>query len=773
MNKAYKVIWSKVKGCYVVVSELAKERGKNNSRGKHALLAGIVMATLLGGAFLPAGTVFAANDIHYVAVGVNTSKAIEARKYPGETIEESAVDPNANKYFPLSPTFNFISIGAEASAGANGAVAMGFKTTAKGEYSTALGTGSGAYSKGDLALGWKAYTGWNEPNKIAIGTESTALKENGISIGKKSKTWDKNAIAIGNEAETGNEGDQTSNDSIAIGNKAKIQGQHNVAIGSGVTIGTGAKNDGSSYVVAIGSDSHAYDTDSIVIGGNSEVRENATVIGNRTKAGMESVALGSEIKAGEWSIAIGLKSKAKNHAIAMGMDSDVSGENSIGIGRKASASLEEAVSIGYDAHAEAKESLAVGNRAVVSVDNTTDSAKSTAVGPQAKAYGTNATALGSAQVGYSYAKVNGGTAVGSGAGAFYTNATALGYKSIAYGKDAVTLGANTRVNIDGGAVALGSDSQATVKAGVYGYDPYEEGRKQESPTWKSTKAAVSVGKDVYDYNLKKQVTETRQITNVAAGAKDTDAVNVAQLKALNQKVDEGAVHYFSVAADDSAKPENTNWNNDGATGAKAIAIGRGAKAHGEHSIALGSDGAEFSAPKTTGAAAIAIGSGAEAGVQDISIGLGAKATGGFGVAIGRQSEAKASTAVAMAYGAKAEGANSLAIGILSDAKTNDSAAYGREAKALGDVSLAVGAQSKAGADHAAVFGAEATTDATAWNGTAIGRSAYIGKQAPDGTTPNIGVSNNYFTPVDDDTVVAPGKETMNSTAVGFGAKAFG
>lgn len=57
MNKAYKVIWSKVKGCYVVVSELAKERGKNNSRGKQALLAGIVMGTLLGGAFLPAGTV--------------------------------------------------------------------------------------------------------------------------------------------------------------------------------------------------------------------------------------------------------------------------------------------------------------------------------------------------------------------------------------------------------------------------------------------------------------------------------------------------------------------------------------------------------------------------------------------------------------------------------------------------------------------------------------------------------------------------------------------
>lgn len=472
MNKAYKVIWSKVRGCYVVVSELAKERGKNNSRGKHALLAGIVMGTLLGGAFLPAGTVFAAdppaappaNNIHYVAVGVDTSKAIEARDNQGDP-ETSAVNPAANYDFPQASTINFISIGAEASAWANGAVAMGFKTAAKGEYATALGTGSNAQSKGDIALGWKAYTsgfvdknGKNtDPNKIAIGMESTALRENGISIGTKSKTWDKDAIAIGNEAETGNEGGQSSNDSIAIGNKAKIQGQHNVAIGSGVTVGAGAKNNGSSYVVAIGSDSHAYDTDSIVIGGNSEVRENATVIGNRTKAGMQSVALGSDIKAGEWSVAIGLSSKAHNHAIAMGMNSDVSGENSIGIGTQARTPLADAVSIGHGAYTYAKESLAVGKGANVRGEDITESAynelsdsekrnyteinvryhnddlgdispetyenlpsdqqkkykrtidgyirtngksyMSTAVGPQARTYGKNATALGSANVG--------------------------------------------------------------------------------------------------------------------------------------------------------------------------------------------------------------------------------------------------------------------------------------------------------------------------------------------------------------------------------------
>ena len=127
----------------------------------------------------------------------------------------------------------------------------------------------------------------------------------------------------------------------------------------------------------------------------------------------------------------------------------------------------------------------------------------------------------------------------------------------------------------------------------------------------------------------------------------------------------------------------------------------------------------------------------------------------------------------MAFAAEATGANSLAIGVQSEAKMDDSTAYGRGAKALGQVALAVGTLTKAEGNHSSVFGYKATTDSTAWNGTAIGRGAYIGKQAPDGTTPDIGVSDNYYTPVDDDTATEAGKETKNSTAVGFGAKSFG
>ena len=219
-----------------------------------------------------------------------------------------------------------------------------------------------------------------------------------------------------------------------------------------------------------------------------------------------------------------------------------------------------------------------------------------------------------------------------------------------------------------------------------------------------------------------------------------DLAGNASITNLNKQINDSKIHYFSVKSDNSANPAGTNWNNDGATGDKAIAIGQKAGA---------------------------------TGTSDIAIGTEAQATGGWGVAIGQAAKAKASTAVAMAYGAEAKGANSLAIGILSEAKTDDSTAYGREAKALGDVALAVGAQTKAEGNHSSVFGYKATTDSSAWNGTAIGRGAYIGKQAADGTTPDTGVSNNYYTPVDDDTVVEAGKETKNSTAVGFGAKSFG
>lgn len=107
--------------------------------------------------------------------------------------------------------------------------------------------------------------------------------------------------------------------------------------------------------------------------------------------------------------------------------------------------------------------------------------------------------------------------------------------------DAVALGHNTDVSIEGG-VALGSGSKATVAAGAVGYDILTNAPSTDtSSTWKSTASAVSVG-DVANG-------VTRQITSVAAGTNDTDAVNVAQLKRLHDMISVNANNTVNVQGD--------------------------------------------------------------------------------------------------------------------------------------------------------------------------------------------------------------------------------
>lgn len=107
--------------------------------------------------------------------------------------------------------------------------------------------------------------------------------------------------------------------------------------------------------------------------------------------------------------------------------------------------------------------------------------------------------------------------------------------------DAVAIGHNTDVSTEGG-VALGSGSKATVAAGATGYDILTNVPSTDtSATWKSTASAVSVGDVVNDV--------TRQITSVAAGTNDTDAVNVAQLKRLHDMISVNAYNTVNVQGD--------------------------------------------------------------------------------------------------------------------------------------------------------------------------------------------------------------------------------
>ena len=149
--------------------------------------------------------------------------------------------------------------------------------------------------------------------------------------------------------------------------------------------------------------------------------------------------------------------------------------------------------------------------------------------------------------------------------------------------NAVMLGYNTDVEKDGG-VAIGADSIASVDKGVAGYDPAAGDHSNDTTgTWKATAAAVSVGKAATPTSA----AVTRQITNVAAGTQDTDAVNVAQLKKVQAAVGAAKVHYYS--AKSTKTGAGSNYDNDGAEAEDSIVLGISSSSKGVNSTVLGNN----------------------------------------------------------------------------------------------------------------------------------------------------------------------------------------
>ena len=160
-------------------------------------------------------------------------------------------------------------------------------------------------------------------------------------------------------------------------------------------------------------------------------------------------------------------------------------------------------------------------------------------------------------------------------------------------KSVTILGYNANATVEGG-VALGAGSVASVDMGVVGYDLAKgDHSKDTTGVWKSKAAAVSVGQIVKNEQgqLDAEKTITRQITGVAAGSEDTDAVNVAQLKAVSDTVDASKTKYYSVRDipfTSAQYAEYTNEKNDGAKEMGALAAGYMTYAGGIASTVTGS-----------------------------------------------------------------------------------------------------------------------------------------------------------------------------------------
>ena len=284
----------------------------------------------------------------------------------------------------------------------------------------------------------------------------------------------------------------------------------------------------------------------------------------------------------------------------------------------------------------------------------------------------------------------------------------------------VMIGHNADAQKEGG-VALGADSVASGDRNVVGYDPSRIDHNEDTTgVWKSKAAAVSVGDS--SKNL------TRQITNVAAGKEDTDAVNVAQLKSAQ-------IHYYSMNPKSGAVTgTDSNYNNNGATGDDAIAIGPLASAKGIHSLALGygaqTTHSDVLDEKKNMDDNTAVGYNSQSGYRSTALGYNSKATGRYAVTLGTDALADKDNSTAVGMNAQAEGKQATALGSLAKASGESATAVGEGAEALANYSSAVGLGAKVdkGATKGTALGYQAKVLADAENSMALGASSQVSRK---------------------------------------------
>ena len=313
-------------------------------------------------------------------------------------------------------------------------------------------------------------------------------------------------------------------------------------------------------------------------------------------------------------------------------------------------------------------------------------------------------------------------------GAFGDDSIAIGPSAKAKWDNALAIGKSAIAATDGG-VALGSNSYNIVTSKIRGYIPTSvtlTEEQQTTPTWRATMGAVAIGITAKDSTgAITTATGTRQIVGLAAGTQDTDAVNVAQLKAVNDKVDANKISFVSIK--ETSRGENDNKDNDGATGDDGIAIGVFAAATAPNTTAMGQKA------KATNYNAIALGDFANASgigstaVGDyaiasshstVAVGSDANATGKESIAIGHTAKGTGYQATSVGSESTASGINALSVGFGSSAKGQFGGAFGSAAAADGDFATAAGYGANATANSATALGENST--ASIEGGVALG-----------------------------------------------------
>ncbi|MGP1628278.1 MAG: ESPR-type extended signal peptide-containing protein, partial [Aggregatibacter segnis] len=698
-----------------------------------------------------------------------------------------------------------IAVGKKSYSNADNGVAVGNDSTVT------------AGAKSAVALGFHARAGSNNNGDVTYDGANTFVPNDGasaVAIGDHAISRGKQNIAIGKEALTTNKdkANAFSFDSIAIGTNAEtIAASSAIALGKGARVGVRGSNAGADSAIAIGDQANATGLDATAIGHSAQAGKSGLAAGsNANAAGVNSVALGNAAQTTtEGAVAIGDRAYAapwrtisigqdagkgqatdtvgdKNEQINIGVRSgeNVDGQLNIGIGQAAGSNVKGKGNIALGQNAGqyiGGTNSSVGNNISIGTNanqykTQTDIVESIAIGSNSQA-GTRSTSLGVK----TKATADGAVAIGNSAEANGAGSMAIGKDSVVNGADNVALGRSSIANTDLKQGYLTSTASSTVvsvgksdllRRVVNVADGADD---QDAVTVKQLKA---VSNDVYNkvntqinnlhiaaatginYDVTPRTATENSVTlskngkktiigSVADGVLDDDAVNVSQLK---REINEKTTHYFSV--NQGGTTTLGNFNNNGAVGAKSLAIGMDVRTAGERGVALGNS-----------TSAEAFGSIAIGALYD-----GSNALDDNDAQTAKQTVAKSSTGqpfkynMAIGAGAASEGNNAIAIGTLAKTTTK------QQNVVTPDRAVALGYYAASSAEKANAIGERAT--ATEAKANAFGSQAYaggvsataIGSAASASGTNSIAMgSNQRVTAANSGSIGYAGDLTLNTT----------
>ena len=790
MNKIFKVIWSKSKQCYIVVSEIAK-----NKTGKKKIVVASILAalTMTANIVTVEGAIPEGTRTDHLGLAIGTSSNSKSNQSVAIGYASSAEAPGANPENPAT------AVGAGANANGAGTVALGLSANATGTNAVALGGGSnGGTNKTEATAANTTAIGFNAKasksgaaaigsgakasgsDSISFGTDTVADSEKAIAIGAGSKATNIGATALGRSSAAtaasatavGSLASATGTTATAVGIEASASGAESLAIGKtasatsgrALAVGTNAKATGASSV-AVGSGAG----NSGPLGFASSINSLGSVVNSLKTINYATTA------EGDYAVALGVYANAKNSGVAVGQNA-LAATGGVAIGKgvleDTGNNLAGGVAIGQDSASTGAYSLAMGRHAFASGSTSMAMGyEASANGNFAVAMGRNVTATGtSTAIGRHAVASNGGLAVGS------QDNDAATDKTTASAKGAVAIGKNTKATSED-AVAIGTNAQATRLNSV------ALGSGSTTATGATNQGSATINGITYNFagatgNPNMQVSvgstgATRQIKNVAAGevsATSTDAVNGSQLYSVASAVK--PLKYVSVNS--TAAGTGSNVDNDGAQGGNSIAIGpsstvtrqngiaigSGAQSLSEDSVVIGRDAkaeTKTGAGLTTTSRAIVIGSNSRVAAdvtQGVAIGSGlspdegAVVTGDQSIAIGGNVKVDGHSAIAIGGDDARKAANQL----VSYTNKNDAEVTGTLQTAISDLTgYNLNDYKGTTASHA---------------GVAYGASALAGNAGVA-----IGTAADSMTRKNDKGQVVNNKPVTNAVAIGTGARA--